>query len=60
LQKPEQIEVIQITENVFQLTLPIVNVFLVDHLAGLILIDTGPKGSKELIFEGIRHIGKQP
>jgi len=53
-------EVIQITENVFQLTLPIVNVFLVDHLAGLILIDTGPQGSRDLIFEGIRHIGKQP
>ncbi len=50
----------QITENVFQLTLPIVNVFLVDYPAGLILIDTGPKGSKELIFQGIRQIGKQP
>jgi glyoxylase-like metal-dependent hydrolase (beta-lactamase superfamily II) len=53
-------EVLPITENVFQLTLPIVNVFLVDHLAGLILIDTGPQGSRDLIFEGIRHIGKQP
>ena len=53
-------EATQITENVFQLTLPIVNVFLVDHPAGLILIDTGPKGSKDLIFQGIRQIGKQP
>ena len=53
-------EVIQITGSVFQLTLPIVNVFLVDHPFGLILIDTGPKGSKDLIFEGIRQIGKQP
>lgn len=53
-------EVVQITENVFQLTLPTVNVFLVDHPAGLILIDTGPKGSKDLIFQGIRQIGKQP
>ncbi|MGI4022487.1 MAG: MBL fold metallo-hydrolase [Janthinobacterium lividum] len=52
-------EVTKITDNVFQLTLPIVNVFLVDHPSGLILIDTGPKGSKELIFEGIRQIGKQ-
>ncbi|MEX8547848.1 MAG: MBL fold metallo-hydrolase [Mucilaginibacter sp.] len=53
-------QVTQITENVFQLTLPIVNVFLVDHPAGLILIDAGPKGSKDLIFQGIRQIGKQP
>ncbi|WP_419800916.1 MBL fold metallo-hydrolase [Mucilaginibacter sp.] len=52
--------VTKITENVFQITLPIVNVFLVDHLSGLILIDTGPKGSKDLIFGGIRQIGKQP
>lgn len=50
---------IQITENVFQITLPIVNVFLVNHASGLILIDTGPKGSKNLIFDGIRKIGKQ-
>ena len=53
-------EVVKITENVFQLTLPIVNVFLVDHPAGLILIDAGPKGSKNLIFQGIRQIEKQP
>ncbi len=53
-------EVIQITENVFQLTLPIVNVFLVDLPSGLMMIDTGPQGSRDLIFEGIRHIGKQP
>ncbi len=53
-------EVTQITKKVFQLALPIVNVFLVDHAAGLILIDTGPKGSKDLIFEGIRQIGKKP
>ncbi|MVN20843.1 MBL fold metallo-hydrolase [Mucilaginibacter arboris] len=53
-------EVIEVTKYVFQLTLPIVNVFLVDHPAGLILIDTGPKGSKDLIFEGIRQTGKQP
>ena len=52
--------VTKITENVFQITLPIVNVFLVDHSSGLILIDTGPKGSKDLIFGGIRQIGKQP
>ncbi len=53
-------KVVQITENVFQLTLPIVNVFLVDHPAGLVLIDTGPQGSRDLIFQGIRQIGKQP
>jgi len=53
-------QVTKITENVFQLTLPIVNVFLVDLPSGLILIDTGPKGSKDLIFEGTKKIGKQP
>lgn len=53
-------EVINITENVFQITLPNVNVFLIVHPVGLILIDTGPKGSKDSIFEGIRQIGKQP
>lgn len=53
-------EVTQITDRVFQVTLPIVNVFLVDHPSGLILIDTGPKGSKDFIFKGIRQIGKQP
>lgn len=35
--------------------------FLVDlPSSGLILIDTGPRGSKDLIFEGIRKIGRQP
>ncbi|WP_299287617.1 MBL fold metallo-hydrolase [uncultured Mucilaginibacter sp.] len=53
-------DVVQITKSVFQITLPIVNVFLVDHPIGLILIDSGPKGSKDLIFQGIRQIGKQP
>jgi glyoxylase-like metal-dependent hydrolase (beta-lactamase superfamily II) len=53
-------EVMPITENVFQLTLPIVNVFLVIHSAGLILIDCGPKGSSDLIFQGIEKIGKKP
>lgn len=55
-----RMKVVQITENVFQLTLPIVNVFLVDLPSGLMLIDTGPEGSKDLIFTGIRQIGKQP
>lgn len=53
-------KVTQITANVFQVTLPIVNVFLIDHSLGLILIDTGPRNSKNLIFDAIRHIGKQP
>lgn len=53
-------ELVQITDNVFQITLPIVNVFLVDYPTGLVLIDCGPKGSKDLIFKGIKKIGKQP
>ena len=50
----------QITENVFQVTLPVVNVFLVDLPSGLLLIDAGPKGSQTAIFDAIRSLGKQP
>lgn len=53
-------QVTRITETVFQVTLPIVNAFLVDLPSGLLLIDTGPKNSKNEIFAAIRHIGKQP
>ena len=50
----------QITETVFQVALPIVNVFLVRLPSGLLLIDSGPKGSRDLIFDAIRQIGQQP
>lgn len=53
-------QVTPITDTVFQVTLPIVNVFLVDLPAGLLLIDTGPQNSKNEIFEAIRLVGKQP
>jgi len=53
-------QVTRITKTVFQVTLPIVNVFLVDLPSGLLLIDSGPRGSKNEIFDSIRKIGKQP
>ncbi|MGI4750956.1 MAG: MBL fold metallo-hydrolase [Janthinobacterium lividum] len=53
-------QVSKITEDVFQVTLPIVNVFLVDLPAGLLLIDTGPKNSEDEIFAAIEQIGKRP
>ncbi len=53
-------QVTPITDTVFQVTLPIVNVFLVDLPAGLLLIDCGPKGSRNAIFAAIMQIGRQP
>lgn len=50
----------KISGNVFQVVLPMVNVFLVDLPSGLLLIDTGPKGSKDLIFKAMSSICKQP
>lgn len=50
----------EISGNVFQVTLPVVNVFLVDLPSGLLLIGTGPKGNKDLIFKAISSTSKQP
>jgi glyoxylase-like metal-dependent hydrolase (beta-lactamase superfamily II) len=49
-----------ITPQIYQISLKIVNVFIIRIPIGLILIDTGPAGSKPLIFEAIRKIGFQP
>ncbi|HEY9003414.1 MAG TPA: MBL fold metallo-hydrolase [Mucilaginibacter sp.] len=49
-----------VSPNIYQITLKIVNVFLVRIPAGLILVDTGPKGSKQLIFAAIKEIGRHP
>ena len=49
-----------VSPNIYQVALKIVNVFIVRIPAGLILIDTGPKGSKQLIFDAIKKIGHHP
>ena len=49
-----------ITPQIYQISLKIVNVFIIRIPIGLILIDAGPAGSKPLIFEAIRKIGFQP
>jgi glyoxylase-like metal-dependent hydrolase (beta-lactamase superfamily II) len=49
-----------ITPKIYQVPLKIVNVFLIISADGLILVDTGPAGSKAVIFDTIRTIGFQP
>jgi glyoxylase-like metal-dependent hydrolase (beta-lactamase superfamily II) len=49
-----------ITPHVYQVSLQIVNIFIVRIPGGLILIDTGPAGSKPAVFDAIRQIGFQP
>lgn len=46
-----------VSPNIYQVTLKIVNVFLVRIPAGLILVDTGPRGSKQPIFDAVKEIG---
>jgi glyoxylase-like metal-dependent hydrolase (beta-lactamase superfamily II) len=51
---------VAITSQIYQIPLQIVNVFIVIIPTGLILIDTGPAGSKHLVFDAIKQIGFQP
>ena len=51
---------VSITPQIYQVSLKIVNVFIIHIPDGLILMDTGPAGSKQLIFDAIREIGHQP
>lgn len=53
-------EPISILPGIYQLPLRIVNVFLIESPDGLTLIDTGPAGSMEVLFEQIRRLGKDP
>ena len=53
-------DTVLITPQIYQISLKIVNVFIIRIPTGLILIDTGPAGSKPLIFDAIRQIGNQP
>ncbi|MEZ0610505.1 MBL fold metallo-hydrolase [Fibrella sp. WM1] len=51
----------QLTASLYQLSLGVVNVFLIDDSAeGLTLIDTGYKGSNGAIVSAIRKAGKDP
>lgn len=52
-------DVTMISPHVYQVTLKIVNVFIIRTAAGLILVDTGPSGSKQLLFDAIKKIGSQ-
>lgn len=49
-----------ITPKIYQVPLQIVNVFIVSSADCLTLIDTGPAGSKPLIFDAITQLGFQP
>ncbi len=53
-------DAVAITPKIYQIPLRIVNVFLISSTDGLTLIDTGPSGSKPIIFDAIRKIGFQP
>jgi glyoxylase-like metal-dependent hydrolase (beta-lactamase superfamily II) len=49
----------QISDNVYQISLGVVNAFIVDG-DGLTLIDTGTKNSVDKVFASIRKGGKNP
>ncbi len=49
----------QITANIYQISLSIVNVFVIEG-NGLTLIDTGPAGSADKIFAELKKAGKNP
>jgi glyoxylase-like metal-dependent hydrolase (beta-lactamase superfamily II) len=53
-------DTVAITPQIFQVPLKLVNVFIICIPDGLLLIDTGPSGSKNLIFDAVRQIGYQP
>ncbi len=49
----------QVVDNVYIISLGMVNVFLIDH-NGLTLIDCGTPGSEKQIFAALESIGKKP
>ncbi|MBS7564023.1 MBL fold metallo-hydrolase [Mucilaginibacter sp. Bleaf8] len=53
-------ELVAITFHVYQIPLQFVNVFIIRRDDGLILVNTGPAGSKKMIFEAIKQIGSKP
>lgn len=53
-------ELVAITFHVYQIPLQFVNVFIIRRDDGLILVNTGPAGSKKFIFEAIKQIGSKP
>ena len=50
----------QITKNIYQIKLGMVNAFLIEDNNGLTLIDTGYKNSTDKIFDAIKKGGKNP
>lgn len=53
-------ELVAITFHVYQIPLQSFNVFIIRRDDGLILINTGPAGSKKFIYEAIQQIGSKP
>ncbi|WP_158827072.1 MBL fold metallo-hydrolase [Mucilaginibacter lacusdianchii] len=53
-------ELVAITFHVYQIPLQFVNIFIIRRDDGLILINTGPAGSKKFIYEAIKQIGSKP
>lgn len=50
----------QITRNIYQIKLGMVNSFLIEDKGDFTLVDTGYKNSTDKIFEAIRKEGKNP
>lgn len=50
----------QIIDGVYIIPLGIVNVFLLESIGGLILIDTGIPGGADQIIQTVNELGKQP
>lgn len=53
-------EVVSVTEGVWLIRFPIVNVVLVETQVGLVLIDTAYSSASEVLFEKIRELSDKP
>lgn len=53
-------DAVMITPKIYQVSLKIVNIFLICIDDILVLIDTGPADSKPFIFNAVKKIGYQP
>jgi len=51
---------LKITDHIYQISLGMVNAFLIEDKNGLTLIDTGYKNSTDKIFNAIEKAGKNP
>ncbi|MFD1734272.1 MBL fold metallo-hydrolase [Deinococcus malanensis] len=51
---------LRLVPGLHQLSLGIVNVFLLEHDSSLVLIDTGVAGSEDVILNAVRTLGHTP